>query len=77
MILQRASEVTIGCLAAESSLNLVTLGSPDVLPVPHGNCMSDDKGNIHHSILETYAPVRPTSEDEVVPGIRLGRAVRV
>ena len=77
MILQRGSEVIIGCRTEGNLLDLVTLGSPDVLPIPHGNGVSDDKGNVHHGILDTDALVRSTSEDEVVSGIRVSRAVRI
>jgi len=77
MILQIVSQVVVRCHIERNSLNLVTLRSPDVLPVPHGNSMSDDEGNIHHGVLDTDAPVGSTSEDKVISGIRLSRAIRI
>ena len=77
MILKRVSEVMGGCHVKGNSLNLVTLRGPVVFPVPHGNGMSDDEGNVHHGVLDTDAPVGSTSKDEVVSGIRVSRAIRI
>lgn len=57
------------------SLDLFALSGPDVLPVPHGSGMSNDEGYIHHCVLDTDAPVGPTAEDKVIPGIGMSRAV--
>jgi len=51
------------------------LRGPDVLPVPHGSGMGDDESNSHHGVLDTDAPVGPTSKDEVVSGVGVSRAV--
>jgi len=77
MILQRMSDVIGGCHIKANSLNLVTLRSPGVLPVPHGNGMGEDKGNIHHCVLDTDAFMGTAPEDEVVSGVRLSRAIRI
>ena len=77
MILQLVSEVIGGCHIKGNSLNLLTLRRPDVFPVPHGNSMSDDEGNIHHGVLDADALVGATSEDKVVSGIGLSRAIRI
>jgi len=60
-----------------NDLDLLTLGGLDVLPVPHGNGMSDDDGDVHHGIFNTNAPMGSASEDKVVSGIGLSRAIRI
>jgi len=39
--------------------------------------MSEDKGNVHHCVLDTDALVGTTPEDEVVSGVRMSSAVRI
>ena len=77
MILERTSEAMAGCHILENLLNLVTLRSPDVLPVPHGNCVSDYNSHVHHGILDTDALVRSTPENKVASGVSLSRTVRI
>jgi len=60
-----------------NDLNLFTLRSLDVLPVPHGNCVSDDEGNVHHGVLDTNALVWSTSKDEVVSGVGVSGTIRI
>ena len=76
MILKRASETKSGC-HIQNSLNLLTLRSPYVLPVPRRNGMSDDNGHVHHGILDTDALVGSTPENKVVPGVGLSRTIRI
>lgn len=77
MILKRMSEGTVRCNIRANSLDLFAQGSFGVLPVPHGNCVSNDDGHVHHGILDTDALVGPAPEDEVVSGVSLSGAVWV
>jgi len=77
MILQIVSKVITGCGVEGNSLNLITLRSPDVFPVPHGDSVGEDEGDIHHGVLDADALVGTTSKDKVVSGIRLSRAIRI
>jgi hypothetical protein len=75
MILERLSEAITGYQIQTDSLNLLTLRGFHVLPVPHGNSVSDDEGNVHHGVFNTDTPVGSASKDKVVSRIRLGSAV--
>jgi hypothetical protein len=70
----KKSEAADGCHPKKNSLNLLTVRSPDMLPVPHRYSMSDDDGHVHHGIFDTDAFVRPASEDKIVSGVGLRRA---
>jgi len=67
----------VGCRIIRNLLYLLTLRGLDVLPVPHGNGMGDDEGNVRHGILDTDAPMGTTSENEVVSRIGVSRTIRI
>ena len=67
----------LNVISKKNSLNLLTQRSLDVLPVPHGNGVSDNDGHVHHSVLDTDALVGPTPENKVVSGVGLGRTIRI
>ena len=73
MILEKSQKLRTDA-TQKNLLNLLTVGSPDMLPVPHRYGMSDDDGHVHHGILDTDALVRPASKDKVVSGVGLRRA---